>query len=126
LLWSVEPVASAQIGKHVHALHEDVDSGLVQEYKDIFNKVKEWGSFEYFDIKRNGLRKYGDATRLCDFVAEFERKLDSKPGLASDVCCFLDHSFDILGLSRERPSGASHQRNLPSKPSLIWLPGVLR
>jgi hypothetical protein len=66
---------------------EPVDSDLVQEYKHMFIKVNEWGSFEDSDIVRNGLRDCG--TRVPDFVAEFERKLDSKPGLASDVCRFL-------------------------------------
>lgn len=31
------------------------------------------------------------------FVAEFERELDSKPGLALDVCRFFDYPFDADG-----------------------------
>ncbi len=27
------------------------------------------------------------------FVTNLEQELDYMPGLASDVCCFLDHSF---------------------------------
>ena len=32
-----------------------------------------------------------------DVVTDLERELDSRPGLAADVCCFLDHSFDADG-----------------------------
>jgi len=87
-------------GYLTNALHEGakpVDSDLVQEYKNIFIKVNGWGSFEYSDIKENGLCQYDDRAIVPDFVAEFERKLDSKPGLASDVYCFLDHSFNADG-----------------------------
>jgi hypothetical protein len=73
-----------------------VDSGLVRDYEDIFIKVKNWGAFEGSDIERNGLHKYRDGT-VPDFVTEFERELDGKPCLASDVCCFLDCSFDADG-----------------------------
>jgi hypothetical protein len=66
---------------------------LVRNYEDIFIKVKEWGAFEGSDIEGNGLREYGGGT-VPDFVADFERELDGKPRLASDVCCFLDYSFD--------------------------------
>lgn len=76
-------------------LEGDIDSALIREYKDIFIKVNDWGTFKDSDIKRNGLRKHVDCP---DFAAEFERELDSKPGLALDVCCcFLDHSFDADG-----------------------------
>lgn len=70
-----------------------IDSGLVGDYEDIFIYVKRWGTFEGSDISRNGLRIYDDGT-LPDFVTEFEQKLDSEPGLAHDVRCILDHSFD--------------------------------
>ena len=73
-----------------------VDSGLVREYEDIFIKVKQWGTFESSDIERNGLRIYVDGT-VPDFVAEFERELHRKAGLAPEVCCFLDYSFDADG-----------------------------
>ena len=74
----------------------DVDSALVREYEDIFIKVNNWGTFEDSDIEQNGLRQYVEYVdgTVPDFVAEFERELDSKPGLAPDVSCFLDHSFD--------------------------------
>lgn len=63
---------------------------LVTEYEDIFIKVKEWGTFESSDIERNGIQICGDdGTPVPDFVTEFERELDIKPGLAPDVCCFL-------------------------------------
>jgi hypothetical protein len=63
-----------------HEGDKPVDPDLVQEYEDsFFLKAKEWGSFEDSDIRRNSFRKY-DGTRVPDFVAEFERKLDSKPG----------------------------------------------
>jgi hypothetical protein len=54
--------------------------------------VKRCGAFESSDIERNGLHAY--VGTVPDFVAEFQRKLDGKPGLAPDVCCFLDHSAD--------------------------------
>ncbi len=53
------------------------------------------GAFEDSNIERNGLREY--VGTVPDFVAEFERKSDGKPGLAPDVCCFLDHSSDADG-----------------------------
>ena len=67
------------------------------EYKDIFINVKRWGAFEGSDVERNGLKIYVNGT-VPDFVAEFERRLDEKPGLAPDVCCSLDHSFDADAL----------------------------
>jgi len=71
-----------------------VDSDLVDEYKDTFVKVKDWGGFDEFDIDRNELLAVESHLRVPDFVAEFERELDSEPGLAPDVCCFLDYTFD--------------------------------
>ncbi len=75
-----------------------VDSVFVREYEDIFVKVKQWGAFEEFDV-------VGDEIHMCsevgapvpDVVTDLERELDSRPGLALDVCCFLDHSFDAEG-----------------------------
>jgi hypothetical protein len=57
--------------------------------------VKAWGTFESSDIENNGLQM--PCNEVPEFVAEFEQKLDRKPGLAPDVCCFLDHSFDADG-----------------------------
>jgi hypothetical protein len=85
------------------ALDQDLTNPLLEgeavnyrEYEDIFIEVKQWGAFEGSDIEENGLRSYGDGT-VPDFVVEFERKLDGKPSLAADVCCFLDHSSDADG-----------------------------
>jgi hypothetical protein len=64
-----------------------VDSDLVREYADIFVRVEGWGGFESSDVEGNDLGRYVNGT-VPDFVAEFERKLDGKPGLAPDVCCF--------------------------------------
>ena len=120
----------------MNALPEDdrsIDSGLVREYEDIFIRVKQWGAFEDSDIVRNDLCEDGSQQKP-DFVAELERKLDSEPGLAPDVCCFslfslatllmltglcrrmtvlnlsatLIFGTHILGLSREGPSTAGH------------------
>jgi len=72
---------------------------FVKEYENIFIKVKEWDAFDDSDIERNGLREHRDVdgTPAPEFVSEFEQKLDRKPGLATDVCCFLDYSFDVDG-----------------------------
>lgn len=74
----------------------DIDSALIREYKDIFIKVNDWGTFKDSDIKRNGLRRCVDGT-VPEFLAEVERELDSKPGLALDVRCYFNHSFDADG-----------------------------
>jgi len=71
---------------------QTVDSALLEEYEDIFIKVKEWGAFNKSDMDKNGLCTFDE--EVPDFVAEFERELDRKPGLPSDVSCFLDHSAD--------------------------------
>jgi hypothetical protein len=70
---------------------------FVKEYENIFIKVKEWDAFDDSDIERNGLREHRDWTPAPEFVSEFEQELDRKPGLATDVCCFLDYSFDVDG-----------------------------
>ena len=48
--------------------------------------VREYWNFS--DIEQNGLQLLVDGT-VQDFVAEFERESDSKPGLAPNVCCFF-------------------------------------
>jgi hypothetical protein len=69
--------------------------GFVEDYEDIFITVTEWGAFQASDIERNWIRISSEGcTPAPDFVADLEQKLDSKPGLESDVCCFPDHSFD--------------------------------
>jgi hypothetical protein len=77
--------------------HKPVNSDLVIEYENLFIKVKEWDAFDDSDVERNGLCEYDDGIPVPEFVAEFEQKLDSKPGVAPDVCCFLDYSFDADG-----------------------------
>jgi hypothetical protein len=72
------------------------DSDFVREYEDFFIKVKQWGAFEGSDIEGNGLRSNVHGT-VPDFVVEFERELDDKPGLDPDVCRFLDYSSDADG-----------------------------
>ena len=82
-------------GYLMNLLPEDdrpVDTALVREYNSIFIKVNEWGEFEDSDIALNGVREY--VTQVPDFVAASQRKLDSKPGLAREVCFFLGHSSD--------------------------------
>jgi hypothetical protein len=75
-----------------------VDSGFVRECGDFFIKVNEWGALEESDIGKNRIYMCSeDGARVPDFVAELERKLAGKPGLAADVCCFLDYSFGADG-----------------------------
>jgi hypothetical protein len=75
-----------------------VDSDFIGEYEDIFIKVKEWGTFVESDIQRNGIYMCSeDGAPVPDFVTDLERELDSKRGLAADVCCFLGYSFDADG-----------------------------
>lgn len=113
---------------------KSVDWGVVREYEDFFIKAKRWGAFEGSDIDGNSLGRNVDGT-VPDFVAEFERKLDGKPGLAPDMCVFPLITLlmlmgqcrcitltmvsamlkRILGLSREGPPKRCHQRNLPLK-----------
>lgn len=70
-----------------------VGLGFVRDYEDIFIKVKKWGAFEVTDMWWNISGERERYTPVPDFVANLEQELDSKPGLDSDVCCFLDHSF---------------------------------
>ena len=126
-----------------------ISSALVTEYEDIFIKVEDWGTFRSSDIRRNGLYLYAPEDPVPDFVTERERELDREPGVAADVCRFLDTlstltrqcrrmTFSkelkpkififwrhILDLSRTFSSRASHP-NLPPKASLTGLPGVTR
>ena len=69
-----------------------LDSDLVREYRDIFIIVKKWDSFGSSD---EGLNNLWEVDWAPDFVAEFERMLDSKPGLAPDVGSFLDLSVSL-------------------------------
>jgi hypothetical protein len=63
-----------------------LDSDLVIQYKDIFIKVKEWGVFQHSDLECNDIHT---CEEVPPFVAEFEQKLDKKPGVAPEVCYFL-------------------------------------
>jgi len=61
------------------------EKNFVDEYQDIFIKVATRGAFQDPDIELNGIFMHREA--VPDFVAKFEQKLDSKPGVARDVCC---------------------------------------
>ena len=74
-----------------------VKSGFVSEYKGGFLRVAEWGALEESDIRKNEIYTERGWGRDPDFVAELERELDRKPGLATKVCCFFDYSFDADG-----------------------------
>jgi len=54
--------------------------------------VNRWGSFEHSDIERNDIDVWDGTTP--NYVRKSERELERKPGLAPDVCYFLDYSFD--------------------------------
>ena len=68
----------------------------LEEYKDLFIMTTIWGGFGDEDIEDNDLSIFVNEP-APDFVTEFERELDAKPGVAPDVCCFLDHSIDADG-----------------------------
>ncbi len=77
---------------------EPVNSDFVGEYEDIFIKVIQWHAFEESDMVGNDIYICGEvAVRVPDVVTDLLQKLDYKPGLAADVCYFLDHSFDTDG-----------------------------
>jgi len=83
-----------------------LDSAFVKEYEDIFIKVKEWGIFQHSDIARNGIYDDSITAPNGDFVTEFERMLDRKPGLRLDLGCFVDSRSRAayFELARTRPS----------------------
>ncbi len=63
----------------------------LQEYKDIFLKVKNWGKLEESDIERNQIEEAQYVMTIPNFVATFERKLVRKPRLppmcaVSSIC----------------------------------------
>ena len=68
----------------------------LEEYKDLFIMTNIWGGFGDEDIEDNDLSIFVNEP-APDFVTEFERELDAKPGVAPDVRCFLDHSIDADG-----------------------------
>jgi hypothetical protein len=66
-----------------------LNSDYLEEYEGIFIKVKTRGGFESSDIELNDVKR---TRSVPGFVAEFERTLDSQPGLARNVRSFLDSS----------------------------------
>jgi len=69
-------------------------------YSDTFIHVSKWGSFDFSDIDENEVRDMTWVTSVPDFVTNFERELDSKPGLTVNVCYyFLDLSTLISALT---------------------------
>jgi hypothetical protein len=66
-----------------------LSSELVQQYKDNFIHVENYNRFQESDIVLNNVSLAGSAP---EFVADYERKLDSKPSLAGDVRQFLELS----------------------------------
>ena len=68
---------------------QEVDG--VQEYRDIFLKVKDWENFQESDIERNRIEEAENIT-IPAFVTTFERMLLRKPCLSPDVRCVPDSS----------------------------------
>jgi hypothetical protein len=80
-----------------------LNSDIFKGYEGIFIKLKTWRAFESSDTELNRVHP---AISVPGFVADFERTLDGKPGLACDVR-FLDLSvcFSILtGQCRRFPN----------------------
>jgi hypothetical protein len=77
-------------------VEEILNSALVEKYEDIFIKVEKRGSYRESDIDENDIWL---ETSAPDFVSDFEQELDSKPGLAVDVCCFLYLSISFSTLA---------------------------
>ena len=63
------------------------DSSDVTRYKVMVMKVHQWQPFQPSDIALNNIRHGGVKTRVSipDFVTNFERMLDTKPGLRPDI-----------------------------------------
>jgi hypothetical protein len=63
-------------------------AGDLQDYEDIFVKVREWGKFEHSDIGRNNILDAQDnGISASTFVTTFERMLERKPRCS--VCGFV-------------------------------------
>ena len=69
-----------------------LSSELVQEYEDKFIHMKTYNRFQESDIELN---KVFPAESAPEFVADYERMLDSKPALAGDVRQFLNQSLAL-------------------------------
>ena len=63
---------------------------LVKDYEDMFIKVGQWQTWKRFDIDLNNIHDETDENPAPDFVTNFERMLDRKPGLRPEVGCSLD------------------------------------
>ena len=69
-----------------------LSSELIHKYKDIFIHIIIYNKFQESDIKLNKVWPMGLA---LDFIADYERKLDSKPALASNMHQFLNLSLAL-------------------------------
>jgi hypothetical protein len=70
----------------------ELRSELVEKYKVMFIKVHQWEKFQYSDIALNNIYAYNgtNTAPAPDFVTNFERMLDTKPGLRPGIPCSLD------------------------------------
>ncbi|KAH9983544.1 hypothetical protein BJV74DRAFT_849924, partial [Russula compacta] len=83
--------AGAQTGAIVASSSDTfINSDLVKGYEDFFITVERWGAFGSSDIGLNNIRKCH--TPVPGYVTKLEQELQRKPGLAPDVCYFLDYS----------------------------------
>ena len=67
------------------------DPEVVKLYRDIIIQVHKWGDYTELDVIQNEI-KANTEIPVPRFVAEFEEKLDSNPGVAPDVRDFLESS----------------------------------
>jgi hypothetical protein len=67
-----------------------LNSELVKDFEDIFINVHEWEIFQESDIDLNNILEASNEIPAPDFVTNFERMLDRKPGLRPEVPCYLD------------------------------------
>ena len=74
-----------------------LDSDLVNNYKAFFINVERFdsGNLRQSDIELNEIV---EESRPPEFVTEFEERLDSRPGIAPDVCNLFDLSVYLLVL----------------------------
>jgi hypothetical protein len=73
-------------------LGDILSSDLVKEYDDMFIHMKDYNRFQESDIELN---EVFPAESAPEFVAVYERRLDSKPALAGDVRQFLNQSLPL-------------------------------
>jgi hypothetical protein len=71
-----------------NTLPEDEDSvlnsELMREYQEIFIVTNEWGVFHHSDLAWNSIQDTGSAP---EFVTNFERELERRPGVEPHVRC---------------------------------------